>query len=129
MQFEVAHLATGPPRHGLGGTQLIGHGIRNLGMRQRQLAPPESFKVSKPRMRPDPYAVGDRKAHGFVHHVRVARVKPASDIGRGYDIQQRRVVAHAPIAKAFAHVRIKIDSSCHVYAFQGRRRCASVFHM
>ena len=50
------------------------------------------------------------------HDIGVTRMATASDIGRGHDAQKRRVVAHCPRPKAFAHVGVQIDG-CHGVSF------------
>ena len=63
-------------------------------------------------MRPNPHAVVAGQRHGGSHHIRIARMETTGDIGGGHNIQQCGVVAHGPGAKAFAHIRVEIDSFC-----------------
>ena len=82
MQFEVPDRAACASGHRLCGTQLIGDGVRNFIVREWQLSASETLEIRKTRMRADAHAVGDRQPHGPVHHVRVACMKPASDVCR-----------------------------------------------
>ena len=78
--------------------------------RDRQTPPSETAQIVEARMRADRHAAFQRQFHGARHHQRIARVKPAGDVGRGHDTEQRRIVTHGPGAEALAHIGVKIDA-------------------
>ena len=47
-------------------------------------------------------------------------MKPTGNVCRTDNVQQRRIIAHFPWAKAFAHVRVQIDCFLHSVSFPSR---------
>ena len=88
VQLEMPHLSAHGPRHRLRRTQLIPHEIAQRVVAQMHPPAPEPLKVGKAGMRADPNIIRHGKTHGVRHHVPVARMKPAGDIGRGDDLEQ-----------------------------------------
>ena len=71
--------------------------------------PSEALKIGKARMCADADAARLRRAHGRVHHVRIARMQAAGDIGRGHHLHQRGVIADAPAAIALPQIGVEIN--------------------
>ncbi len=61
----------------------------------------EAVAIVEAGMRADGDAVGFGDARGLVHHVPVAAMKAAGDIGRRDDLQHRRIVTHASRRRSF----------------------------
>ncbi|MCY1377163.1 hypothetical protein D9M69_647180 [compost metagenome] len=109
MGLDVGHPAALSRGHGLQCTHLVEDGGFQFLGRQLHGAAAETLQVGEGRVRTQAHAVGQREAHGLAHHDRVARMKTAGDVGAANHLQQRRVVAHAPGAEAFAEVGVEVD--------------------
>ena len=97
--------------HRLRRAQLPAHQIGGAVGGKLHLAAAEALQVGKPRMRADADAAGHRITHHPRHHVPVAGMDPAGDIGRADDPQQRGVVAHCPGAETLAQIGVQIHGS------------------
>ena len=93
--------------------KLIAHDIAERLVAEIDAAAAEALQIGKAGMRADADIARHGPRHGARHHIRIARVKPAGDIGGADDLQQRGIVAHGPGAEAFAHVGIEIDGFLH----------------
>ncbi len=101
--------------------------VKRLGVnglrRQLHRRAPEVFAVRKARMRADGHAVRQRQPHALAHGLRVARVKPAGDIGRANQRHQQRVVA-AALAEIGIQINLHRSAAMPVVAGSARDRCA-----
>ncbi len=80
--------------------ELISDDALDLGEGQRQAAAAEALQIGKAGMRANSDAVPRRQRYGGMHHIRIAGMKPAGNIGRADDAEHRRIIAHRPGPKA-----------------------------
>ena len=62
-------------------------------------------------MRPNCNAIPFRVSNRALDNHRIAGVKAARDVGRGYDLQHRRIVPNFIGTKTFTHITIQIEGS------------------
>ena len=74
-------------------------------------APAKTIEIGKGRMRPNCNAIPFRVSNRALDNLRIAGVKAARDVGRGYDFQHRRVVPNFIGTKTLTHVTIQIEGS------------------
>src|ERR1700730_7625168 len=70
----------------------------------------------KPGRRADGHALREGELDGLAHHVRVAAMEAAGDIGRR-DVRHDVLVApQGPAAVALSHVAVDVDVDAHSFA-------------
>jgi len=98
------------------GAHLVTVDVLDL-LRAHVHAPPaEAHEVGQAGVRPDGHAVREGELDGLAHHVRVAAVEAAGDVGRrdvGHDVL---VAPQGPAAVALAHVAVDVDVDAHIFA-------------
>ena len=62
---------------------------------------------------------------GIEQHLRVASMEPAGDIGGTDQVQYGIVVAHGPVAEAFAEVAVEVDVQGRGFGCGTHRGCLS----
>src|SRR6266852_3255203 len=91
------------------------------------VAPAEAHEVGQAGVRADGHAVREGQLHGLAHHVRVAAVEAAGDVGRR-DVRHDVLVApQDPAAVALSHVAVDVDVDAHSFAMTSlaiRSTCA-----
>ena len=82
-----------------------------LGPVTSDTATAKTVEIGKGRMRPNCNAIPFRVSNRALDNHRIAGVKAARDVGRGYDLQHRRVVPNFIGTKTLTHVTIQIEGS------------------
>ncbi|MNT14448.1 hypothetical protein D3C72_1494550 [compost metagenome] len=104
-------------RHAQHGAHLVHGQCIDFGGGHRHGAAAKPLQVRQARMRAHGNAGIGGRAHGGEHHLRIPRMKAAGNVGGCDMAQDRFVIAHAPCAKAFAHVAIDVE--CRHCCFPG----------
>lgn len=114
MRLDIGHLGTEGTAESVQRTDLVQHHGMHLFGRAGQRAPAEAAQVGIGRVRADAHAMAYRQLHRAPHGERVASVEAASQVGLVNQRHAVDIVAHAPGAKAFAHVAVEQDTPAGV---------------
>ena len=103
------------------GADLVGDEALDLGLAHHDAAAAEAGPVGEARMRADGDIARAGQREGRCHDVGVAGVEAAGDVGRGDDVEHRRVVA--PIAQApYPSPQSQLRSTTRIVSIAARAR-------
>ena len=100
-------------REGRERAHLIAMDILDLLRRDFHATPSEAHEIGQARMRAHGHAVLHGELDALAHHVRIAAVKAAGDVGRRDVRHDFFVGSERPASVALAHVAVDVDVHAH----------------
>src|SRR5262245_19496171 len=115
MRLHVLELCTRRVDERVEGAHLIAVDVLDLLRGDVHAPAAEAHEVGQAGMGADGHPMLESELHRLAHHVRVAAVEAARDVGRGDVRHDALVVAEAPAAVALAHVAVDVDVCRHSF--------------
>ncbi len=110
MRLDMSQFDSLRPGYGVQRANLGKHTRKDFIGSQRQHPPSKARQIGIPWMSARGNAPLPREPHSLPHHIGIAGMATARNIGRGNVRQQRRVITQLPAAVAFPAIAVEVDS-------------------